>query len=340
MEWVEVRGESVAAAEELALDQLGVAREDAEFEVVQAPESRWMGLKKTEARVRARVRPSTPPPKTERRPRRNGRGASGSDSPGADGGRSEGGKSRRGGSRSKGGGGSKEGRGGDNRNEQPKRQPAQSEAASTSEAAPKSDGGQQRAPKQAVSASETPDNTDAGRNRRGPAHKEKSVSENQVTEEMPMAEQQETLDVFLRGIVAGFGVEATASTTVEEDGTLVGSIDGTDVGLMVGPQAGTLRAIQELARTSMQRSAGGRDTARLMVDVGGYRERRRAALTAFVTKVAQEVRETGESIALDTMGSADRKQVHDAVAELDGVHSSSSGRDPHRFVVIHPGDAD
>ena len=60
MEWVEVRGDDVAAAEELALDQLGVAREDAEFEVVTAPENKWLGLKKTEARVRARVKPVGP----------------------------------------------------------------------------------------------------------------------------------------------------------------------------------------------------------------------------------------------------------------------------------------
>mgnify|MGYP003327789509 CR=1 FL=1 len=60
MEWVEVRGDDVAAAEELALDQLGVAREDAEFEVVTAPENKWLGLKKTEARVRARVKPAGP----------------------------------------------------------------------------------------------------------------------------------------------------------------------------------------------------------------------------------------------------------------------------------------
>ena len=53
MEWVEVRAEDIAAAEELALDQLGVAREDAEFEVVTREENRLFGLKKTEARVRA-----------------------------------------------------------------------------------------------------------------------------------------------------------------------------------------------------------------------------------------------------------------------------------------------
>ena len=63
MEWVEVRGDDVAAAEELALDQLGVSREDAEFEVVSAPENKWLGLKKTEARVRARGKPVSPNPK-------------------------------------------------------------------------------------------------------------------------------------------------------------------------------------------------------------------------------------------------------------------------------------
>ena len=63
MEWVEVRAENIEAAEELALDQLGVAREDAEFEVVTREENRLFGLKKTEARVRARVKPADLPSK-------------------------------------------------------------------------------------------------------------------------------------------------------------------------------------------------------------------------------------------------------------------------------------
>ena len=64
MEWVEVRAENIEAAEALALDQLGVAREDAEFEVVTREENRLFGLKKTEARVRARVKPADLPSKT------------------------------------------------------------------------------------------------------------------------------------------------------------------------------------------------------------------------------------------------------------------------------------
>ena len=75
MEWVEVRAENITAAEELALDQLGVAREDAEFEVVTREENRLFGLKKTEARVRARVKPVDIPSKktnNQRKRKKNG----------------------------------------------------------------------------------------------------------------------------------------------------------------------------------------------------------------------------------------------------------------------------
>ena len=71
MEWVEVRAENIEAAEELALDQLGVAREDAEFEVVTREENRLFGLKKTEARVRARVKPADLPSKTNNNRKRS-----------------------------------------------------------------------------------------------------------------------------------------------------------------------------------------------------------------------------------------------------------------------------
>ena len=71
MEWVEVRGETLEQAKEEALDQLGVAADDAEFEIVQEPETRWLGMKKTEARVRARVRPTQPRPKRDSRNGRN-----------------------------------------------------------------------------------------------------------------------------------------------------------------------------------------------------------------------------------------------------------------------------
>ena len=73
MEWIVTTGATVEAARDTALDQLAVAVEDAEFEVLVEPSSSWFGLKKTPATVRARVRPVAPPPKIERNPRQRDR---------------------------------------------------------------------------------------------------------------------------------------------------------------------------------------------------------------------------------------------------------------------------
>ena len=66
MEWLEVTGKTIAQAEEAALDRLGVDRSEAEFAVVDEPKSALLGLRKTEARIRARVRPVLPREKRSR----------------------------------------------------------------------------------------------------------------------------------------------------------------------------------------------------------------------------------------------------------------------------------
>ena len=78
------------------------------------------------------------------------------------------------------------------------------------------------------------------------------------------------------------------------------------------------------------------DDVTVHVDVGRYRERRREALAAFARKVAAEVEESGETRALEPMNAADRKVVHDTVAEIEGVATASEGEDPRRRVVIRP----
>ena len=74
----------------------------------------------------------------------------------------------------------------------------------------------------------------------------------------------------------------------------------------------------------------------MRVDVGGYRERRREALAAFARQVAEEVRDTQVERALEPMNPPDRKVVHDTVAEIEGVATSSEGEEPRRRVVIRP----
>lgn len=67
MEWVETTGRTIEEAKDAALDELGVDEHDAEFEILSEPKAGLFGRLRAEARVRARVRPTAPPPKVERR---------------------------------------------------------------------------------------------------------------------------------------------------------------------------------------------------------------------------------------------------------------------------------
>lgn len=140
--------------------------------------------------------------------------------------------------------------------------------------------------------------------------------------------------VFMDGLVSAFGAEGTSELEVE--GTeLDVRVGGDGLGLLVGPGGRTLNAIQDLARVSAQRRLGDHET-RLRIDVAGYRARRSEALQRFAVDVAESVRESGESRALEPMTSADRKVIHDALNEEDGVASRSEGDDPNRRIVVVP----
>jgi spoIIIJ-associated protein len=139
---------------------------------------------------------------------------------------------------------------------------------------------------------------------------------------------------FMTELATAFGSTATATLHVEGSELDV-RLDGEDLGLLIGPGGRTLMAVQDLARVASQRRLGDHDT-RLRIDVAGYRERRRAALEKFAIAVADEVRSTGRTKALEPMVSADRKIVHDSIHDLEGVASHSDGEEPRRRVVITP----
>ena len=103
----------------------------------------------------------------------------------------------------------------------------------------------------------------------------------------------------------------------------------------MGPRGVTIQALEEVVRAVVQHRAGGH-SAWVHVDVAGYRERRRQALAEFARQVAAEVKDTGEERALEPMTAADRKVVHDVLAEVDGVDTTSEGEDPRRRVVVLP----
>jgi spoIIIJ-associated protein len=138
---------------------------------------------------------------------------------------------------------------------------------------------------------------------------------------------------FLGGLLEAANVRGTAGASVV-DGEVLVDVSGDDLGLFIGPKGQTLLAVQELTRAVVSRRDVG--FVKLRLDIAGYWVARRDALGKFANDVAQAVIASGVARVLEPMGSADRKIVHDAVADLDGVVTRSQGEDPHRRVVISP----
>jgi spoIIIJ-associated protein len=157
---------------------------------------------------------------------------------------------------------------------------------------------------------------------------------NMTDDEVPVGEQADIITEFLDGLLDAIGAEGTIERTEVDDETIELSVQGSDLGLLIGPKGQTLTAVHELSRTVLQRRATGRHMGRVRIDIGGYRQRRQEALARFVQQQAAVALESGSARALEPMNSADRKVVHDTVNEIDGVATISEGADPHRRVVI------
>jgi spoIIIJ-associated protein len=298
MEWVETTGRTLDEAVDAALDELGVAEDDLEYEVVDEPRSGLLGrLGGREARIRARVKPVSreKPGERQRRERRRGRaGSSAGRGERGRGGKSGGGNNRGGAQPAPTGGGSgNDGRSGGSRRRR-RRGRSSDQAAGA-------------APNEGARVEET---------------------------DVPIEEQAETAESFTRGLVEAFGAAAAVETRIDDD-TVVVEVTGENLGLLVGPRGATLAAMEELVRTVVQRHTGGHG-ARINVDVGGYRAKRREALTNFSRELAGKVLESGKEQALEPMSASDRKVVHDALADMGGVATGSEGEEPRRRVVIRP----
>ena len=141
----------------------------------------------------------------------------------------------------------------------------------------------------------------------------------------------DTAQEFLSGLLETMGFEASIETSVEGNSAFV-DITGDSLGVLIGRRGQTLDALQELARTAVQRRLRAR--VRLLVDVEGYRARRRASLADYAKAIAERAKARGTEIELEPMTAYERKIVHDAVAEVDGASSFSEGEEPARKVVV------
>jgi spoIIIJ-associated protein len=332
MEWVETTGRSIEDAKEAALDELGVDESDAEFEVLEEARAGLFGRLRGEARVRARVRPTAPRAKEDRRDRRrrnrpssdttapSGHSNGESTSPAAD---------------------------GDDETAAPTRSAAGAADAAALPVAQSGTGSAAAKPDSGTGSS----SPRGGSRRRGgrppagdkrPAKGAGSAEGDQDSEpreganvEVALDEQGRIAQEFLTELVGEFGLQAAVRTVRPDDDTVDIQLEGSDFGLLIGPKGSTLLALQDLTRTVVHHQTGA-GNGRIHVDVGGYRQRRTEALVRFAQQVAGNVQQSGTRSVLEPMTAADRKVVHDAITNIDGVSTISEGEEPRRRVVIVP----
>ena len=147
-----------------------------------------------------------------------------------------------------------------------------------------------------------------------------------------LEEEGEIAADYVEGLLDIADLDGDIDMDVEGDRAVV-SVVGATLDELVGEDGEVLEALQELTRLAVHRQTGVR--ARLMLDVGGFRARRRSELAELGRSIAAEVERTGEPKKLRAMSPFERKIVHDAVAAA-GLRSESEGEEPNRRVVVFP----
>jgi len=158
-----------------------------------------------------------------------------------------------------------------------------------------------------------------------------SDAEAAPVEPPPPEEVLAAAEEFVAGLVEALGLEAEVAGSIEE-GTPQVNVSGEGLGVLIGRRGTTLDAVQEITRTAVQRRLKAR--ARLLVDIEGYRARRRESLAEYARAMAARAKERGTEIELEPMTAYERKIVHDSVAGVDGATSFSEGEEPNRKVIV------
>lgn len=151
---------------------------------------------------------------------------------------------------------------------------------------------------------------------------------------MEQNNRAERLRELLERLVEDLQVEGTVGV-VETDDAITGTVEGDDLAVFIGRHGQTIEAVQHLAqRILLNDLSPDEPRPRIVVDAGGYRERRREALMKEADQAAIDVEEYGRPVALDAMTSSERKIVHEYLRDRGGVETHSEGEEPDRHLVI------
>ena len=168
-----------------------------------------------------------------------------------------------------------------------------------------------------------------------PAKKTEAPAAPARTPEAPAAagSREEHARSFLEGLLARMGVECTITVKPREGGGMDITLDGPNMGAVIGRRGETLDAIQYLVNYAVNR--GSDKHSHISVDAEGYRSKREESLISLANKMAAKAIKYRRSMALEPMNSYERHVIHTALQNYEGVSTSSIGTEPNRRVVVN-----
>src|SRR3954452_17433187 len=147
-------------------------------------------------------------------------------------------------------------------------------------------------------------------------------------------EPGERIRAFLSRVVVA--LDLRASVDIEEgDEEIRATVNGDDLGLMIGKHGTTIDALQHLAQRIGFRSQSA-DRKSVVVDAAGYRERREGVLHRAADRAVSEALDFGRAVELEPMNAAERRIVHTYLRDRTDVQRHSEGDEPDRRLVVSP----
>lgn len=157
--------------------------------------------------------------------------------------------------------------------------------------------------------------------------KEEKLQEKKTKKEKVLDEKE-----FIKGLFEKAG--KTVEITEKEEGDYITyCVEGEDLGEMIGHRGEAFYALQRLLC-----AVSGKKDKKILLDVGGYREKRKETLTELAYRTANKVSKTGRYVKLDPMNPSDRRIIHTALQNDNRVTTLSKGSEPHRYVIVFPKD--
>lgn len=109
-------------------------------------------------------------------------------------------------------------------------------------------------------------------------------------------------------------------------------LKGNDSSKLIGYRGETLNSIQIVMSTIANKNVMGK--VRIILDIAGYREKRKKVLEDLADKISKTVIKTGKTIMLEPMPAYERKIIHTRLQNNEKVKTFSKGEEPYRKIVI------